>query len=241
MKFLYLSLLLFLPPTVKIELPKPKENDVIISHFAYTLSYNEEHEQANWVAYELTQDELISSYKRTNKFLVDDLVKTGSAKNEDYRKSGFDRGHLAPAGDMGYSEISMKESFYYSNMSPQNVGFNRGIWKMAEEKVRDWAFENKAIYVVTGPILTKGLPTIGPNKVSIPAYFFKAVVDYSDPTHKAIAFLIPNKPSKVPLQKFTLSIDDLEIITGYDFFYQLPDSCENRIEKSFSLKDWGLN
>ena len=116
------------PKIPNLELPKPKENEQIINHFAYTLSYNELFEQANWVAYELTDIETISHFERTNKFIVDDLVKTGSASNDDYKKSGYDRGHLAPAGDMGWSEQAMKESFYYSNMSPQNPSFNRGIW-----------------------------------------------------------------------------------------------------------------
>jgi len=219
-----------------LELPKPKENEQIIKHFAYTLSYNEFYEQANWVAYELTDIETISHFERTNKFIVDDLVKTGSATNDDYKKSGYDRGHLAPAGDMSWSEQAMKESFYYSNMSPQNPSFNRGIWKKAEELIREWAVENKSLYIITGPILTKDLPTIGPNKVSIPNFYYKAILDYSEPEFKSIAFLIPNKASKELLQNFTVSIDSLEHLTGYDFYYQLPDSIENKLEKSSSKK-----
>ena len=226
------------PKIPNLELPKPKENEQIINHFAYTLSYNELFEQANWVAYELTDIETISHFERTNKFIVDDLVKTGSASNDDYKKSGYDRGHLAPAGDMGWSEQAMKESFYYSNMSPQNPSFNRGIWKKTEELTREWAVENKSLYIVTGPILKKDLPTIGPNKVSIPNYYFKAILDYSEPEIKAIAFLIPNKASKELLQNFTVNIDSLEHLTGYDFYYQLPDSIENRLEKNNIISNW---
>jgi len=221
-----------------LELPKQKENEQIIKHFAYTLSYNESYEQANWVAYELTNEETISHFERTNKFIIDDLVKTGSATNDDYKKSGFDRGHLAPAGDMSWSEQAMKESFYYSNMSPQNPSFNRGIWKKAEELTREWAVKNKSLYIITGPILTKDLPTIGPNKVSIPNYYYKAILDYSEPEIKAIAFLIPNKASKELLQNFTVNIDSLEHLTGYDFYYQLPDSIENRLEKTNIISNW---
>lgn len=224
-----------------LELPKPKENEQIIKHFAYTLSYNEYYEQANWVAYELTDIETISHFERTNKFIVDDLVKTGSATNDDYKKSGYDRGHLAPAGDMSWSEQAMKESFYYSNMSPQNPSFNRGIWKKAEELTREWAIENKSLYIVTGPILKKDLPTIGPNKVSIPNYYYKAILDYSEPEIKAIAFLIPNKPSKELLQNFTVSIDSLEHLSGHDFYYQLPDSIENKLEKNSIISNWNWN
>lgn len=221
-----------------LELPKPKENEQIIKHFAYSLSYNESYEQANWVAYELTKEETISHFERTNKFLIDDQVKTGSATNDDYKKSGYDRGHLAPAGDMSWSEEAMKESFYYSNISPQNPSFNRGIWKKTEELTREWAVENKSLYIITGPILTKGLPTLGPNKVSIPNYYYKAILDYTEPEIKAIAFLIPNKASKESLQNFSVSIDSLEQLTGYDFYYQLPDSIENRLEKNYLTSKW---
>jgi endonuclease G len=226
-------------PTIShLELPHPKENEVIIHHLAYTLSYNETHEQANWVAYELTKEETVSHFERTNKFIEDELVKTGSATNDDYIKSGYDRGHLAPAGDMGWSEQAMKESFYYSNMSPQNPNFNGGIWKKTEELTREWAIENNNLFIVTGPILTSNLPTIGPNKVSIPNYYYKTILDYTQPTFKAIAFLIPNKASKEPLEKYVVSIDSIEKLTGYDFYYQLSDSLENQLEKSISITDW---
>jgi hypothetical protein len=119
--------------------PLPLPEEQIISHTAYLLSYNEEHEQANWVAYMLTSSKLGSGLERSNRFLEDPLVASGTATNADYAKSGYDRGHLAPAADMSWSMQVMQESFYYSNMSPQLPGFNRGIWKKLEEKVRDWA------------------------------------------------------------------------------------------------------
>lgn len=221
-----------------LELPKPKENEEIIHHLAYKLSYNEVHEQANWVAYELTKEETISHFKRTNKFIVDDQVKNGSANNDDYLNSGYDRGHLAPAGDMGWSEEAMKESFYYSNMSPQNPNFNRGIWKKTEELTREWAFENNNLYIVTGPILTSNLPSIGENKVSIPNYFYKAILDYTQPSLKSIAFLIPNKATNETLKNFVISIDSLENLIGYDLYYQLPDSIENKLEKASNIAEW---
>ena len=128
-----------------LEIPRLKTNESVVNHFAYTLSYNETCEQANWVAYELTTEETNSTFKRSNKFITDPLVTTGSADNQDYAESGFDKGHLAPAGDMGWSATAMKESFYYSNMSPQLPGFNRGVWKRVEELVRNWAKEYKSI------------------------------------------------------------------------------------------------
>jgi endonuclease G len=202
------------------------------------LSYNETYEQANWVAYELTAEETQKAFERTNKFLVDPAVSTGSATDTDYKKSGFDRGHLAPAADMGWSSTTMIESFYFSNMSPQLPGFNRGIWKNLESLVRSWANENELIYVVTGPVLTPGLPTIGGNQVAIPNYYYKVILDYREPSIKGIGFVLPNATSSLPLQQFALSIDSVEKITGIDFFHLLEDQQEALLEKTVCIPCW---
>jgi endonuclease G len=222
----------------RLEYPFFEEGEQLIIHTGYTLSYNEEAEQANWVAYELTAQETQKAFERTNKFLVDPSISTGSATDADYKKSGFDRGHLAPAADMGWSSTTMIESFYYSNMSPQQPGFNRGIWKNLESLVRTWATENESIYVVTGPVLTQGLPTIGWNKVAIPNYYYKVILDYRNPSIKGIGFVLPNTSSKEPLQRFALSIDSVEKITGIDFFYSLPNDQEERIEAELCIPCW---
>ncbi|MFA5032461.1 MAG: DNA/RNA non-specific endonuclease [bacterium] len=140
-------------------LPSHTLTDEIIHHTAYTLQYDEKYEQADWVAYKLTKEMVKKpAVKRTNKFRADPLVKTGSAKPSDYAKSGYDKGHLCPAGDMAYSAGSMSESFYMSNMSPQMAGFNRGIWKRLEDKARAWARDNDEIHIVTGPVLKRWTP-----------------------------------------------------------------------------------
>lgn len=221
-----------------LELPRISKQDVIVKHLGYTLSYNEKHEQANWVAYELTAAETHKTVNRGNVFRPDMAVKTGSATNEDYQGSGYDRGHLAPAADMEWSEQAMEESFYYSNMSPQVPGFNRGIWKKLEEQVRQWAVDNKVIYVVTGPVLENNLPTIGPDKVSIPRYYYKVVLDYTEPELKGIGFIIPNASSTMPLQSFAVPIDSVEHKTGIDFFPALPDEQELAIQKTICLNCW---
>ena len=228
-------------PAVAYELPKCVADKQIVKHLAFTLSYNEEHEQANWVAYELTKDHLNGGVKRTNKFIVDPFVITGSATEADYKGSGYDRGHLAPAGDMTWDATAMAESFYYSNMSPQAPGFNRGIWKNLEEQVRNWAAEYGMLYIATGPVLSKNLSVIGPEKVSIPEYYYKAVLDYQPPDAKAIGFIMKNESSSMPLSKFAVSIDSLEKFTGIDFFYQLPDKEEKQIEANLSLSKWDFN
>ena len=220
------------------ELPKPKPSDVIIHHVGYVLSYNETHEQANWVAYELTLEEVKGTFKRTNDFRPDLKVKTGSATLADYRGSGYDRGHLAPAADMKWSTVAMSESFYMSNMSPQRPSFNRGIWKRLEEQVRKWAVDNKSVYIATGGVLIPGLSKIGPNGVSIPKMFYKVILDYQEPELKGIGFVLPNRGSKEPLQNYAVTIDKVESLTGIDFFYALPDEIEEEIESKISLRKW---
>jgi endonuclease G len=222
----------------RLEIPKTKSSDKIISHTGYSLLYNEKYKQANWVAYELTKEETNKIFERSNKFISDPQVKSVNAFNKDYAGSGYDRGHLAPAADMGWSASTMIESFYYSNMSPQQPGFNRGIWKKLEELVRTWAIENKAVYVVTGPVLAKGLFTIGYNKIAVPNYYYKVILDYQNPNIKGIGFILPNESSKSLLQNYAVSIDSVEKVTGLDFFYLLKDQEENLIEKELCINCW---
>ena len=194
----------------------------MVRHLAFTLVYEEQYEQAKWVAYQLTAAETQKIYERTNKFIVDPDITTGSASLADYKGSGYDRGHLAPASDMGWSETSMAESFFYSNMSPQTPSFNRGIWKKGEDLVRRWAKEYSDLYIVTGPVLKAGLATIGPNKVAVPEYYYKVILHRNGPETKAIAFLMANEGSREALQSFAVSVDSVEKVTGIDFFPNSP-------------------
>lgn len=226
-----------------LELPRTNDNEQLVHHLAYTLSYNETHEQANWVAYELTKAETAKQVNRSNNFEPDPLVETGSANNQDYIHSGYDRGHLAPAADMAWSAQSMQESFYYSNMSPQNPSFNRGIWKHLEEQVRNWAIEYNTVYVVTGPVLKQGLYTIGPNRVSIPEAYYKVLLRINPTKHElnGIGFILPNEGSKASINSFAVSIDHVEKLTGINFFDKLPDALENELEVNTCLPCWNLN
>lgn len=222
----------------KLEIPKTKNSEKIISHTGYSLLYNEKYKQANWVAYELTKEETNKIFERSNKFSSDPKVNAINAFDKDYKASGYDRGHLAPAADMGWSATTMTESFYYSNVSPQLPGFNRGVWKKLEELVRTWAIENKLVYVVTGPIFSKGLPTIGYNKIAVPNYYYKVILDYKKPNIKGIGFILPNESSKSALQNYAVSIDSVEKVTGLDFFYLLKDQQEDLIEKELCISCW---
>ncbi len=141
----------------ELALPYCKNTAAIIHHHGYSLLYSEADEQALWVAYLLTCDETEGEHDRTDNFRADPEILTGSAELSDYKGSGYDRGHLAPAADLKWSSESISDSFYLSNMSPQAPGFNRGIWKELESWVRTKVVENFEIYVVTGPVLTGGL------------------------------------------------------------------------------------
>jgi endonuclease G, mitochondrial len=221
-----------------VEIPKLREKDKVISHTGFSLLFSNNHKQAVWVAYELTKEETNKIYSRTDRFIPDPKISTGTANNNDYLRSGFDRGHLAPASDMGWSAEAMAESFYYSNISPQAPSFNRGIWKKLEELTRTWAVENEAVCITTGPVLEKNLPSLGANKVSVPRFFYKVILDHKEPEIKAIGFIMPNEGSSLPLQNFAVSIDSVEALTGLDFFHLLPDSLESVVEKKVCIECW---
>jgi endonuclease G len=210
----------------------------LVKHKYYSLSYNERYEQANWVYYSLTDSMILnSSEERTNKFKADPSVSTGSAKPSDYTKSGYDRGHLCPAGDMGFNATAMQESFLMSNMSPQVPEFNRGIWKELETIVREWAKKEHHIFVVTGPVFKNLKGSVGLQQVIVPGYFFKVIYN-SGELPKMIAFILPNTKSDRPLTDFAVSADEVEQQTGLDFFPQLPDELESKLEAKTDLSGW---
>lgn len=224
-----------------LELPADISGDEIVKHTGYVLSYNEEYEIANWVAYELTRDEVLGSEDRGDDFREDKAVSTGSAKLKDYKGSGYDRGHLAPAADFKWSAEAMSDTFYLSNMAPQDPSFNRGVWGDLEAAVRSMAYDNESIYVVVGPVLTDGpYKTIGESEVAVPNYFYKVILDYTDPEIKAIGFILPNENSSKSLASFAVSVDEVEEVTGLDFFPALPDDQEEEIEKSFNASRWSF-
>lgn len=219
--------------------PAYHQEDAIVEHQYYTLCYNEKTEQADWIAYRLTKVNLENAkFKRRDNFKQDPDVKTKSATPEDYKGSGYDRGHLAPAADFVWTKEGMSESFFMSNMSPQNPGFNRGIWKKLEERVRDWAKSNEEIYVVTGPIFKGKSEKIGKNKVAVPDQYYKVILELTGKEVKGIGFILDNKKSSEPLKTYALSIDQVEEVTGLDFFPSIPDALENKIESTSNYSLW---
>ena len=227
-------------------LPELKPGEKTTHHSAYSVSYNHKHMQANWVAYELTMSHTLGIAERESRFSIDPVIKPHTARTEDYTKSGFDRGHLAPAADMKYSSQAMAESFYTSNISPQRPGLNRGIWKQLEEKIRTWAPANRPLFIVTGPVLKDSLTHfIGNyNRITVPKRFYKVLLDTAKPM-RAIGFVFDNQGSQLPLSHFAMSIDAVEKITGINFFPALEKSSQSAqamaVESTLNTQKWNWN
>lgn len=212
----------------------------IVHHNGYSLSYNETFEQAEWVAYELKKSHIIYTHFERPYFEIDPAVKTGAASWRNYKNSGYDRGHLCPAGDRRYSKAAYDETFLTSNITPQEHEFNSGIWNKLEQKVRYWAKKYNGVFVVTGGVLNGDLKTIGNEHVAVPNQFYKVLIDFDSDNTKMIGFLMPHKNSNKPLYDFVVSVDYIEKLTGIDFFPQLEDNLEETLEASNDYKSWSF-
>lgn len=224
-------------------LPTSTTGDIIL-HEHYALSYSEKHEQAEWVAYELSKNRLNQPWvDRTNDFREDRKVESGSASTADYRRTGYDRGHLVPAADMAFSREAMSETFFMSNMSPQARKFNQGVWRELEELTRDWAKKMEHLYVVSGPVLTEKIKYwVGDNQVAVPSAYFKVLLDLTEPDMKGIGFIMPNEKTEEPVQAFATTIDEVESITGLNFFPNLlGEELESKLESHFDSNEWPTN
>lgn len=206
----------------------------VIEHTGYTVSYNCNWKIPNWVAYELTARELEGDMPRGKDFVPDPDVKKGSATTFDYKGSGYDRGHMAPAGDMKWSAKAMAESFYMSNICPQNHNLNGGDWRILEERVRYWANKYGAVYVICGPIVSDNPEKIG-NGVVVPAGFFKVVVrKLKDGTYSALGFYYSNVAGHKNLSEYLYTVEDIEIMAQINL---LP-SVKSSIKSTTNLELW---
>lgn len=210
----------------------------IISYSGYEVMYNPEYKIPRWVKYELLASETDGVWSRKGlKFTPDPSVSFPQADDYDYRGSGWSRGHMAPAADFKWSSTAMIETFFFTNCCPQDQAMNSGQWHTLEKKVRDWANRYGALTVYTGPIvLENAYGTIGYNKVVVPDAFFKAILA----GEQSIAFVMYNHNNNENLQKCAMSVDDLEALTGIDFFAEQVDDFENQVEASYNLRNWGL-
>ncbi|MDY0141748.1 MAG: DNA/RNA non-specific endonuclease [Bacteroidales bacterium] len=234
-------------------LPELLVGEELICHSAYCLVYNEDHEMAKWVAHILSREIVNGNVSRTNDFREDSLIITGSSQEADYFTKekledgtyiydgyGYDRGHLAPSADFRWSEKALSESYYYSNMTPQLPEFNREIWADIEDILRAYVYHNptKDIYIVTAPVLTDDLPkqSRSINNMSIPELHYKIAVDFED--EKGIAFLVPQKKNYDPIEAYVVSIDSIESLTGINFYPNLTEEQENKIEANVDISLW---
>ena len=224
--------------SIVVNMPSEVGDNQIVKHKYFTLSYNNTHEQADWVFYLLTKAMMEDKSGRTNDFRADPDVKLVSAYSEDYTGTGYDRGHLCPSADVRLDEEGQSETFYMSNMSPQAQAFNRGIWKKLEEQVRKWASNHDSIYIATGPVLRKGLKKIGKTtKISVPDKYYKILYTPNDGGHM-IGFMLPNNAcSGHTFKDYQVSIDEIEEATGIDFFPKVSNEELLESEKG-SLKWW---
>ena len=221
--------------SLQLEIPKTvgKRDEIVIRHLGYTVSYNNFYKTPNWVAWELTRQETEGDEERTNKFLPDPELPEPRVTTSDYTRSGYDRGHMAPAADMKWSSRAMKESFYMSNICPQNRKLNRDDWGDLEESCRKWAEKYGTVHIACGPIYdTKSPKRIGKSRVAVPDRFFKVVLIYNRKNPMAMGFLFDNKAHHQNLKNYMVTVDKVEEETGLDFFPKVPDSIEERIEST---------
>lgn len=224
------------------ELPiyKSKEKRELVIHKGYVLSYREKYEQPEFVMYVLNYGD--SKALRSNDFKVDPIVSTKSASPKDYAKSGYDKGHLAPAADFSYSNELMSESFYMSNMSPQTPTLNRGPWKVLEDYFRTLGKNYDKTYIITGPVLgsddiSDSYKEIGANKVKIPYLFYKCGLFIKDNEYYMLSFLLPNDLISRNFEDYQCTIDDIEIIVNMDFYSFIDNNIEEILEsKMMPLK-----
>ena len=219
--------------TSRMEIPvMPEEKQgQIIQHTGYTLSYDAKNKTPQWVAWELTNEETRGKEERTNDFQPDPQVIGTQVVTFDYSGSGYDRGHMAPAGDMKWSKQAMQESFYMTNICPQDHHLNTEDWNDLEMKSREWARRYGKVYIACGPIY-KGIRNeyIGEHRVKVPDAFFKVILIDDARKSYALGFLFENKAGERPLKEYLVSVDEIERITGMDFFSILPDNLEDRLE-----------
>ena len=223
----------------------------ILKRKGYTTSYNSKTKTPNWVAWHLTKSHTYGSYQRSQEvFAEDESVKAPRATDNDYYNSRYDRGHMCPAGDNKWDKEAMTQSFLFTNVCPQNHGLNKYEWNDLEILCRDWAREYGAIDIVCGPLYSSGgerysigknnesqQKTIGRNKVWVPDAFFKVVLCRQG-RPKAIGFVYRNEGKKQLMEEAVHSVDEIEAMTGIDFFPALDDATESRIEARASLSEW---
>lgn len=223
------------------ELPATRKGEMIVSHTGFTISYNKANNTPDWAAWQLTASHCDGPVERSRKFWADPYIpRPYRVEYYEYKGSGYDRGHMCPAGDMKWSEKAMHDCFYMSNMCPQTSELNSGAWNKLEMKCREWAEQEGALYIVCGPIYKSGnRETIGiEHAIRVPDEFFKAVLSLRKGQEKAVAFIFRNDDSSQSYKTAATTVDHVEESTGLDLFHNLDDETEEKVEaeKGFVTK-----
>lgn len=224
-----------------VEIPRIMDSrpSQVIWHKGYVVSFNTDTRLPNWVAYELTHVEAVGTCKRNGRFFADPEVKGRQATYDDYRNTGWDKGHIAPAGDMKWDDQAMLESCYFTNVCPQNHNLNGGVWRSLEEKCRDYACRYESVYIAAGPIVGEARNgTIGDNQVVIPDAFYKVLLVCVNGQYEGIGFYFENVAGHKPMKSYAMTIDEIEALTHIDFFFSLPDKIEDEVEARINDEIW---
>ncbi len=224
----------------KISIPGALTNEML--HYeGFTVAFNAEAHQPNYVVWTLTPEHTDGPYTRNSSdvnFAPDARV-NGCATLADYKRSGFDRGHMAPAADNKWSHEAMKDCHYLTNMCPQDNKLNAGAWATVEKNTRKWVERHGTLVIVAGPVLSDRLTrTIGQSEIPVPERFFKVILAPEANPPMGIGFIMPNSYVEGGAQSTVVSIDQVEAVTGFDFFAALPDSIENIVESQNSIRIW---
>ena len=227
----------------KLEIPlfeeAPYKQHIV--HKGFELVFNENARIPEWTAYELTAEETVGTAPRGRHYDLDPEVRGIQGDNGDYRNSGWDRGHMVPAGDMKLDDQMMRESFYFSNICPQNRNLNGGDWKTLEELCRIYAQKYGKVYIVCGPIIGSNMyGRLGPHQIVIPDAFYKVLFVETNSGYEAIGFIMNNEAGHRPLTTYVKTVDEVEEITGLNFFSLLPKKVERKVESVYNLSVWNL-
>ncbi|MBR0170596.1 MAG: DNA/RNA non-specific endonuclease [Bacteroidales bacterium] len=219
-----------------LEIPSFADNEDIVTHLGYTASYNHSTLVPDWVAWELTAEEANGQLNYQYSFSRDPSVDYPKASREDYSNTGWDKGHMAPRADMKWSAQALEESYYFTNICPQDHEMNSQAWEQIERLSRRIARRYGSVYIVCGPVFTEGRHgTIGKAKVHVPDMFFKALLTYTGKGYQAIGFIVKNQPECNQPADYAVSVDSIEVLLGRDLFPQLPDG---QAEASYDWKYW---
>ena len=179
------------------------------------------------MAWELTADEVSDAYDFQCSFSRDPIVDFPKASREDYSYSGWDKGHMAPRADMKWSAQALEESYYFTNICPQNHTMNSGAWRKIEELTRRLARRHGAVYVVCGPVVGTGrYGTIGKAGVQVPDAYFKALAVSTPDGYKSVGFLVENSHQDGSPRSYAVTVDSVESVIGRNLFPTLPEAAE---------------